>query len=172
MRTPWLHVQSDNRLSGRLGLAGLLGGVLGKALLSDLGSLCVLLLVGRTEKVDLIIILLSSLLRGLGGVDGELRRLGSVCSVLLRWVTGEGGEFRLERGDVLVPAVCVGVLLGGRLRLDGLEGLDVGLGRSVALRQVSLLLRYVKLKLYQDIKQAKGSELRQALWFCNRAAGS
>lgn len=39
---------------------------------------------------------------------------------------------------MLVPAVCVRVLLDGGLRLEGLEGLDIGLGRSVALRAVSL----------------------------------
>ena len=130
--TPRLNVKGDNRLSGRLGLAGLLLGVLSETLFADTSSLSVLLLVVRAEKVDIVIILLS-LLGGLGGVDGELRGLGAVSGELLGWVARERGELGLERGDVLVPAVGVGVLGRLRLGLQGLEGLDIGLGRTVAL---------------------------------------
>ena len=130
--TPRLNVKGDDGLSSSLGLAGLLLGVLGETLFTNTSSLGVLLLVVRAEKVDIIIILLS-LLGGLGGVDGKLGGLGAVSGELLGWVTGERGELGLERGDVLVPAVGVGVLGRLRLGLQGLEGLDIGLRRTVAL---------------------------------------
>lgn len=59
-------------------------------------------------------------------------RLRAVGGVLLGGVAWEGGEFGLEGLDVLVPAVGVGVVLRLRGGLDGLEGLDVGLGGGVA----------------------------------------
>lgn len=94
--------------------------------------LSILLLVVRAEEVDIVIILLG-VLGGLGGVDGKLSGLGAVGSELLGWVTGQRRELGLERGDVLVPAVGVGVLGDLRLSLQGLESLDIGLGRTVAL---------------------------------------
>lgn len=139
-RTPWLDIESDDRLGSRLSLAGLLLGVLSEALLSDPHGLLILLLVVRAEKVDFVIVLLGGLLRSMGGVDGELRGLGAVGGVLLGWVTGEGRELGLESGDVLVPAVGVRELLSGGLRLQGLEGLDIGLGRGVAVDLVRGLL--------------------------------
>jgi hypothetical protein len=70
--TPWLDVECDNGLGGRLDLSGLLLVVLGQTLLLELLGLLVDLVVVAAEQVDLIIILLS-LLRCLGGVEGELR---------------------------------------------------------------------------------------------------
>lgn len=128
---PGLDVHGDNRLGGGLRLASLLCGVLLEALLTDTGVLSILLLVVRAEEVDIVIILLG-VLGGLGGVDGKLSGLGAVGSELLGWVTGQRRELGLERGDVLVPAVGVGVLGDLRLSLQGLESLDIGLGRTVA----------------------------------------
>jgi len=128
---PGLDVHGDNRLGGGLRLASLLCGVLLEALLTDTGVLSILLLVVRAEEVDIVIIVLG-VLGGLGGVDGKLSGLGAVGSELLGWVTGQRRELGLERGDVLVPAVGVGVLGDFRLSLQGLESLDIGLGRTVA----------------------------------------
>jgi hypothetical protein len=71
--TPWLDVECDNGLGSRLDLSGLLLVVLGQTLLLELLGLLVDLLVVTAEQVDLIIVLLLSLLRCLGGVEGELR---------------------------------------------------------------------------------------------------
>lgn len=137
--TPWLDVHGDDRLGSGLGLSGLLASVLGKTLLSYPDGLGILLLVVGTEKVNLVIVLLlGGLLRGLGGVQGELAGVGAVGGVLLGWVTRERRELGLERGNVLVPAVGVGELLDGGLALEGLEGLDVGLRRSVAALTLSV----------------------------------
>jgi len=129
---PGLDVHGDNRLGSGLHLAGLLCGVLCEALLTDTGVLSILLLVVGTEEVNFVIVLLLSVGGGLGGVDGELSGLGAVGSELLGGVAGERGELGLERGDVLVPAGSVGVLGDLRGRLQGLEGLDIGLGGGVA----------------------------------------
>lgn len=135
--TPGLDVQGDDRLGSGLDLAGLLCGVLLEALLTDTGVLSILLLVVRAEEVNVVIVLLLSVGSGLGGVDGELSGLRAVGSELLGWVTGERRELGLERGDVLVPAVGVGVLGDVRGSLQGLEGLDIGLGRTVSTDAVS-----------------------------------
>lgn len=71
--TPWLDVECDNGLSGRLDLSCLLLVVLGQTLLLELLGLLVDLVVVAAEQVDLIIVLLLGLLRCLGGVEGELR---------------------------------------------------------------------------------------------------
>jgi len=139
-RTPRLDIHCDDRLGSRLGLASLLLCVLGQTLLPDLGGLGVLLLVIRTEEVDLVIVVLSSLLLllgSLGRVEGQLAGLWAVGGVLLAWVTRELRELGLKRGDVLVPAVGVRVLLNGRRALESLEGLDIGLRRGVAEAGVS-----------------------------------
>jgi hypothetical protein len=129
--TPWLRVESDNGLGSRLSLSLLLLLVLGQTLVPHSHGLGVFLLVIRAEEVNIIVILLSS--SGcLGGVAGNLAGLGTVCSVFFCRVTRQRGKFRFERGDVLVPAGCVRVLLGGGLGLGGLEGLDIGLGRGVS----------------------------------------
>jgi len=135
--TPGLDVQGDDRLGSGLRLASLLCGVLLEALLTNTGVLSILLLVVRAEEVNVVIVLLLSVGSGLGRVDGELRGLGAVSSELLGRVTGERRELGLERGDVLVPAVGVGVLGDIRGSLQGLEGLDIGLGRTVATEVVS-----------------------------------
>jgi len=162
--TPWLDVHGDNRLGSGLRLAGLLGGVLLEALLTDTGVLGILLLVVGTEEIDIIIVIVLSVGSGLGGVDGELSRLGTVGSELLGGVTGERGELGLERGDVLVPAGSVGVLgdLGGSLQ--GLEGLDIGLGRTVAMNAVSAMSLEARLKR-QSGEGCGLSALRQAHCF-------
>lgn len=129
-RTPWLNVQSDDRLGSRLGLALLLLAVLGQTLLTDTGSLGILLLVVRAEQVDIIVLLLGS--GGLGGVQGDLRGLGAVDGVRLGGIAREGGELRLVRLDVLVPPGGVGVLgsVGGGG--DGLEDGNISLGGVVS----------------------------------------
>ena len=88
--TPWLNVQSDNRLGSWLGLAGLLLCVFLQSLLADLGGLCVLLLIVRAEEIDIVVILL--LFWCLGWVEGELRGLWAVCGGSLAWVTWQRGE--------------------------------------------------------------------------------
>jgi len=144
--TPGLDVHGDDRLGSGLRLASLLCGVLLEALLADTGVLGILLLIVGTEKVNIIIVIVLGVGGGLGGVDGELSGLGTVGSELLGGVTGERRELGLERGDVLVPAGSVGVLgdLGGGLQ--GLEGLDIGLGRTVAMRIVSWMLLRARLE--------------------------
>lgn len=131
--TPWLDVKSDDRLGGRLDLASLLLVVLGQALLLDPGSLGVLLLVIATEQVDIVVVVLSLLLRGLGGVYGQLGGLRAVGGEVLGWVTGKGLELALEGEHVVVPAPCVRVLLWRGNLLDLLEDLDIGLRWGVAM---------------------------------------
>lgn len=128
--TPRLNIQRHDGLGGGLRLALLLLAVLGQALLTDTGSLGVLLLVVGAEQVDVVVLLLSG--GGLGGVQGDLGDLGAVGGVGLGGIAGEGGELGLVRGDVLVPPGGVGVLGGVRGGGDGLEGGNVGLGGGVA----------------------------------------
>jgi len=116
-------VHGDDGLGSRLDLASLLLVVLGQALSLELLGLGVLLLIVATEQIDVIILLLGS--RALGGVDGEVPRLGTVCGVLLGRVSGQGGELRLEGKDVVVPSPGIWVLLRGGDGLDLLEDLDV-----------------------------------------------
>jgi hypothetical protein len=137
--TPWLDVHCDNGLRGRLYLAGLLLVVLRQTLRLQLLGLLILLVI-TAKQVDLIVILLGRLLRGLCGVEGELGGLGTVGSVLLGGVTRQSGKLRLEGENVVVPAPGVGVLLGRRDGLDLLEDLDIGLGGSVASFQSVLTL--------------------------------
>jgi hypothetical protein len=84
----------------------------------------------------------SALVAALAGLT--VSRLGTVGSELLGGVAGKRREFRLERGDVLVPTGSVGVLGSLGLRLQGLEGLDIGLGWGVALKSVSLKSSFSK----------------------------
>ena len=129
--TPGLDVHGDDGLGSDLGLGSLLLGVGLETLLTDLGSLSVLLLVVAAEQVDIIIILLS-LLGSLGGVDGELALLGAVGREGLGSITGKSGELALVGRDVLVPSGGVGVLGSLRSRLQGLEDGNIGLGGTVA----------------------------------------
>jgi hypothetical protein len=139
VRTPGLDVHSDNGLGGGLRLAGLLLVVLGQTLSLQLLSLGVLLLVVATEQIDFIVIIL-----GGGGcfgrVDRKLGLLGAVGGVVLGRVTGQCGELRLPREEVVVPAPCVRELLGGRGGLELLEDLDVGLRRGVAVAASALFI--------------------------------
>jgi hypothetical protein len=125
--TPWLYVEGDNGLGGRLALAGLLLVVLGQALGLKLLCLLVDLVVVAAEQVDLVVFLLSRLLRCLGGVDSEGGGLRAIGSEVLGWVAGQGVELALEGEEVVVPAPCVRVLLWCGDLLDLLEDLDVGL---------------------------------------------
>ena len=135
--TPGLDVQGDNRLGSRLYLASLLLVVLSEALSLDALSLLILLVV-RTEQVNLVIVLSLGLLLGcLGRVEGELARLGAVGGGLFCWVTRKSLKLALEGQKVVVPPPGVGELLGSRYLLDLLEDLDVGLRWGVA---VDLLL--------------------------------
>ena len=129
--TPGLDVHGDDRLGSRLYLAGLLLVVLGKTLSLDLLGLGILLLVAAAEKVDLVVVL-SLLLGSLGGVDSEVAGLRAVGGEVLGGVTRQGLELTLEGEEVVVPAPCVGELLGGGDLLDLLEDLDIGLGGRVA----------------------------------------
>ena len=130
--TPGLNVKGDDGLGGGLYLASLLLVVLGETLSLDALSLLIDLVV-RAEQVDIIVVLLSLLLRSLSGVDGELAGLGAVGGGLLGWVTRESLELALEGEEVVVPPPGVRELLGGRNLLDLLEDLDVGLRRGVAI---------------------------------------
>lgn len=160
--TPGLHIQGDDRLGGRLDLAGLLLVVLGQTLRLEFLRLLVLLLVAA-EQVDVIIVLLSS--GCLGGVDGEVARLGAICRVVLGGVSGQGGKLRLEGQDVVVPPPRIWVLLRGGDRLDLLEDLDVGLRGGIA-----AVLSEMELggKPYNEQQRERRSELRQALGFVFR----
>lgn len=129
--TPRLDVHGDDRLGSGLRLALLLLAVLSQTLLTDTGSLGVLLLVVRAEQVDIVVVVSSG--RGLGRVQGNLGDLGAVGGVGLGGIAGEGGELGLVGGDVLVPPGGVGVLGGVRRGGDGLEGGNVGLGGGVAI---------------------------------------
>lgn len=128
--TPRLDVHGDDRFGSRLSLAGLLLPVLLKPLSLDPLGLLINLVVGA-EKVDIVVVV-SGGGGSLGRVDRKLALLGTVGGVRLGWVAGQGGELGLERGNVLVPASGVGELLDGGGRLEGLEGLDIGLGRTIA----------------------------------------
>jgi hypothetical protein len=129
---PWLNVKGDNGLGSRLDLASLLLVVLSQALLLDPGGLGILLLVVTAEQVDVVVVL-SLLLGGLGGVQGELGGVRAVGSELLGWVARKGVELALEGEDVVVPAPCVWVLLRSGDLLDLLEDLDIGLRWGVAI---------------------------------------
>lgn len=135
--TPGLDIHGDDGLGSDLGLGSLLLAVGSETLLTDTGSLSILLLIVGAEKVD-ILLLLGGSLGGLGGVDGDLGDLRAVGGVGGRRVTGEGGELVLVGGDVLVPAGSVGVLLGGGSILQGLEDGNISLGGSVAIRGCAL----------------------------------
>lgn len=130
IHTPWLDIQSDDRLGSRLYLASLLLVVLSKTLGLEFRGSLVLLLVVTAEEIDIIIVLLGG--RSLSGVYGKLALLRAVGGGLLAWVTRKRGELALEGEDVVVPAPCVRVLLGGGDGLDLLEDLDIGLGGGVA----------------------------------------
>lgn len=129
--TPGLYVHGDNRFGNSLGLGSLLLSVSSKALLTDANSLSILLLVVGAEQVDIIVVLLSS--STLGGVDGEVARLGAVGGVGLGGITRESGKLALIRGDVLVPSGGVGVLVGDRRGADGLVDGDISLRGAVAI---------------------------------------
>ena len=129
--TPGLDLQGHQGLGSGLGtLGGLLGLVLLEALVALSNSLGVLLLRVGAEEV-LLLVLLGLVL----GVDGQLSGLGTVGSEGLGGVTGEGGELALVRGDVLVPAGNVGVLLGVGGGAEGLEGHNIGLAGSITIER-------------------------------------
>lgn len=138
--TPGLDVKSDDRLGNGLGLGGLLLVVGLKALLTDASSLSILLFVVAAEQVDIVVVL--SLLLGLGGVDGHLGDLGAVDGVRLGGIAGEGGELALEGSNVAVPAGGVGVLLRVRSRRKSLVDGDISLGRRVTI--VTMLVSVVQ----------------------------
>lgn len=158
IHTPWLHVESNDRLRGRLGLAFLLLSVLRQSLLADLGRLSILFLIVRAEEVDLVVILLL-LLRGLGRVHWKLGRLWTVGSVGLAWVSGQLRELWLEGGDVSIPAKRVRVLLDLGCLLELLEALNVGLGWSITVRMSA---RGLKFRTVYESGKARCSKLRGA----------
>ena len=65
---------------------------------------------------------------------------------------------------MLVPAVGVRELLWCWLRLKGLEGLDVGLGRAVAGALSAHVRRELSLRLYSRANAKEKSEVQQVLW--------
>lgn len=82
--TPWLYVEGDDRLGCWLRFSGFLFRVSGKTLLTDAGSLGILLLVIAAKQVNLLLLLTLGLLLGsLGGIDGGLNGLGTVGGVVL-----------------------------------------------------------------------------------------
>jgi hypothetical protein len=135
IHTPGLNLHGDKGLGSGLGLVGLLGLVLVETLVALSNNLGVLLLRVGAEEV-LIIILLGLVL----GVGGKLSGLGAVGGEGLGGVTGEGGEFALVRGDVLVPAGDVGVLLSVGGAVEGLEGHDIGLAGRGAVEWSAMCL--------------------------------
>jgi len=166
---PWLDIHGDNRLGSWLGLACLLLGVLSETLFSDTSGLGIFLLVVTSEEINIVVILL--LLGSLGGVDGKLAGLWSVGGVWLGRVTWEGREFGLVRGDVLVPAVGMGELLRCWGSLDGLEGLDIGLGRTVAF-EVLAFCRHECGCIDKTRQRMLGISVAQSAFGSNRIAGS
>jgi hypothetical protein len=164
--TPWLDIKCDNGLGGRLDLAGLLLVVLVQTLLLELLGLLVDFVVVATEQVELVVILLSRLLRCRSRVDGEVGGLRAVGSVLLGGVARKGLKLALKGDEVVVPAPCEWVLLWGGSLLNLLEDLDVGLRRGVAVlllagdssRGISTVASTVK--GFSEVRQALGFEIR------------
>jgi hypothetical protein len=166
IHTPWLDIECDNGLGGRLDLAGLLLVVLVQTLLLELLGLLVDLVVVAAEQVELVVVLLSRLLRCRSRVDGEVGGLRTVGSVLLGGVTRKGLKLALKGDEVVVPAPCEWVLLWGRGLLNLLEDLDVGLRRGVAVlllagdssRGISTVAATVR--GISEVRQALGFEIR------------
>jgi hypothetical protein len=132
--TPGLDLKGDNGLGSGLGaLGGLLGLVILETAVALLNNGSILLLRVGTEEV-LLLILLGLVL----GVGGEVSTLGAVGSESLGGVTGESGELALVRGDVLVPAGDVGVLLSVGGSAEGLEGHDISLAGRRAIEKQSV----------------------------------
>ena len=127
--TPRLNLKSHQGLGNGLGLGLLLLAVLSKASLTLGNNLRVLLFLVTAEEVHVVVVL-SRLVLGVGGQLGALRAIGSVG---LGGITREAGELRLERSNMLVPASNVRVLLSVRGAREGLEGHNIGLGRSIAI---------------------------------------
>lgn len=132
---PRLDVEGDDGLGGSLGLAsGLLLLVLGESLGLDSLSLGILLLV-RAKEVNIIVVLL------LFGGGGSSSRSGSRAERAGSGglVTRESGELLGVRGNVLVPAGSIDVLLGIGGRASGLVDSDISLGDGGAKETVSLV---------------------------------
>ena len=114
-----------------------------------------------------------SRLLGLGGVEGKLLRARAVGGGLLGGVARELGELRLVGGDVLVPAVGVGVLLDGGGLLQLLEGLDIGLGGTIAGIAVSCCLPGVcNAGSEESMQRLKDQRCAERVWFYLHSAGS
>lgn len=143
--TPRLDIEGDNGLGNSLGLGLLLLLVLGQSLITDTGSLGILLLVVRTEQVDIVVLL--GLLGGLGGVDGHLGDIRAVGSVGGSGITRESGEVALITGNVLVPSGSVRVLLGIRGARESLVGDDISLRGVEAETTVSKVVMRVLKKI-------------------------
>ena len=141
LRTPRLDIHSHDRLGNSLGLGLLLLAISLQALLSDLSSLCVLLLVLVTaEQVDIVVVIL---LLSLGRVESQVARLGAVDGVGLRSIAGQSSKLALKGSDVLVPSSGVRELGRVGRRLESLEGGNIGLGRGVAAQVSALMLHNI-----------------------------
>ena len=116
----------DTHLGDGLGLLCLLRVVRGDALGLEALRLGVLLLVASKE-VDLIVVRLSSLRRGLRGNEGFAGLRGA----------GEGGVLRGVRLDVVIPSRAVGELGRVRRGAERLEDVDVRLRGGVAEARIS-----------------------------------
>jgi hypothetical protein len=163
--TPWLDIECDNGLRGRLRLASLLLVVLGETLGLELLSLLVDLVVVAAEQVDLVVILFS-LLRRRSRIEGDLGRVRAVGSELLGWVTRQGLKLALKGEDVVVPAPCVWVFLWCWDLLNLLEDLYVGLRWGVAVLVLADDSSRGTLRIAAT--RNKVSEVRQALGFVIR----
>jgi hypothetical protein len=74
---------------------------------------------------------------------------------------------------VLVPAVGVGVLLDGGGLLQLLEGLDIGLGRTIAGIAVSCCLPEVcNASSEESMRRLKDQRCAERVWFYLHSAGS
>ena len=161
---PWLDIHGDNGLGSWLDLTLLLLSVLLQALLADTGSLGILLLVVRSEKINILILLLSGW--GLGWVQGNLSGLWAVSGVWLSGIALEGSELLRVRGDVLVPSGSVWVLGSIWGTGEGLVGGNISLGRSVTvISSVLLRCRFVRFQLASSRRDIFDQSCTSA-WFC------
>lgn len=96
---PWLDLHGDNGLGSRLVLSGLLGGVLGQSLLTEVdGSLVLFLVFVRSEQVDVVLVSgLSSRCLGLSG------GLWAVCGCLLAGIARKSTVLLSVGSDVFIP---------------------------------------------------------------------
>lgn len=124
---PRLNIKSYDRLgSGLSTLSSLLGSVISKSLLLELLSLLIDLVVVRSKKIDIRVLLFLSSGRGSSNITTKVRSLGSL-------VTGQSSKLLRVRSNLRVPTGSVGVLGSIRSGLNSLENGNISLGSVDAL---------------------------------------